>query len=121
MIAHRSTVFEENSIIFMHRRNIRITEELPVGYLTSWPKRGQLAVTKQAATLNSGMTVSDFPTLLAAEGANPEDDRFVEVHIYGPISIRAVAEVSLRARGTAIRRKALREKLAKFGIPVTDH
>jgi hypothetical protein len=121
MIGHRATVFEENSVVFMHRRQIPVTSELPAGYRALWEDRGRLAAVKQAAELDPRTAEADFPSLLMSDGATAEDDRFVEVHIYGSMSIHAVAEVSFQSRGSAVRRKALREKLAKFGIPLKEH
>ena len=121
MIAHRATVFEENSVVFMHRRQVPITGELPTGYRAIWQDRGRLAVAKLAASISPNTVTADFPTLLLRDGKKPEDDQFVEVHIYGSLSIYSVAEVSLGGRGSAIRRKALTEKLAKYGVSLKSH
>lgn len=119
MIAHPATVFEENSIVFMDRFKLPLTAELPAGHRALWQDRGRLAVVKLADAINPGLAEADFPALLIRDGAQPEDDQFIEVHVYGPLSIHSVAAVSQQTRGSAIRHKALREKLAKFGIPLT--
>ena len=118
MIAHRATVFEENTVVFMDRIKLPVTAHLPAGFRAIWRDRGRLAVVKLADALVPDMTAGDFPSLLISNGAKPEDDQFVEVHIYGPISIHSVAEVSLQTRGSAVRHKALREKLTQYGIPL---
>jgi hypothetical protein len=121
MIAHRTTVFEENSIVFIHRSQLPITAELPPGYRALWQDRGRLAVAKLADALRPGMTQADFPELLLRDGAQAEDDEFIEAHIYGSISIRSVAAVSHNSKSSAIRHKALQEKLDKLGIPLKKH
>jgi len=120
MIAHRATVFEENTIVFMRRSRLPLTGELPVGHRALWQDRGRLAAVKLTDAISPSTTEADFPALLISDGAKPEDDQFVEVHVYGPFSIHSVAEVSQKTRGSAVRHKALREKLAKFGIPLKE-
>ena len=121
MIAHRATVFEENTIVFMDRRKEILTAELPPGYRANWNDRGKLAVAKLASKLSHSMTEADFSSLLMNDGAKPEDDQFVEVHIYGSISIHTVQEVSLSSRSNVIRREALQEQLDQYNIPLKEH
>lgn len=121
MIAHRSTVFEENSVMFMHQRNLGITSALPDGFMAPWQNRGRLALAKYAGALSAEMVASDFPAVLASEGVNAEEDAFIEVHIYGPLSIRTVADVSVHAGSTDIRQEALQIKLTNFGITLKFH
>ena len=121
MIAHRATVFEENSVVYMQRLKSTITDPLPVGFRAIWQDRGRLAVVKLAGALALGTTVDDFPALLLSNGKKSEDDQFVEVHIYGSITIHSVAEVSMKRSCSTVRHKALREKLDKYGIPMKKH
>ncbi|MCX7110228.1 MAG: hypothetical protein NTX45_08885 [Proteobacteria bacterium] len=121
MIAHRATVFEENSIVFMDRRKEFLTAELPAGYRAIWQDRGKLAVAKLASKLSHTMTEADFSSLLMNDGAKPEDDQFVEVHIYGSFSMRTVEEISLSSGSRTVYPEALKEKLDKFGIRLKRH
>lgn len=123
MIEHRASVFEENSVVFMHRLQIPVTAALPEGYLASWQERGRLAVAKLATMLAANGNAVDFPRLLLENGASAADDHFMEVHIFGSLSIHSVAEISWlnNGRGSAVKRKALQEKLKKLGIPLTQH
>ncbi len=121
MIAHRVSVFEENSVLFMEKIDIGITKDLPGGYRAAWEKRGKLAVAKLAGRITRKTSQRDFPNLLLKNGTGTGDDDFIEVHIYGPISVRTMERVTIKAkkkkrRGYAVRVKALREKLANYGV-----
>ena len=121
MIAHRATVFEENSVVYMQRLKLTITDPLPAGFRAIWQDRGRLAVVKLADALALVTTAGDFPALLMSNGTKPEDDQFLEVHIYGSITIHSVAEVSMKKSCSTVRHKALREKLNKYGIPLKQY
>jgi len=105
----------------MHRRQIPVTEELPSGYRVLWCDRGRLAVAKPATVVDPNTVEADFPALLLREGLQPEDDQFLEVHVYGPISIHTVEGVSLKPGSATVKRKALQERLGKFGIRLVSH
>jgi hypothetical protein len=81
IIAHRATVFEENSIVFVHRRQLPETADMPPGYRAIWENRGRLAVAKLAHAIDANTTETDFPALLLRNGATSDDDDFIEVHI----------------------------------------
>lgn len=122
MIAHRASVFEENSVLFMEHQDIGMKDahKLPHGYRATWENRGKLCIAKLAAKID-GTTLPDaYSGLLLQQGRTSEEDDFVEVHIWGPMTIRTVEEVSLNPRekraARAITSRASRERLAKFGV-----
>lgn len=124
MIAHRASVFEENSVLFMQHHDVNAKDgyKLPSGYLATWENRGKLCVAKLAADIDDA-TVSDaYSGLLLRQGSTSEDDDFVEVHIWGPMTIRTVEEVSFNPRekrtARAITNRANRERLAQFGVVI---
>lgn len=123
MIAHRASVFEENSVLFMGRHNIPMSEadNLPVGYRSVWEERGKLVIAKLAGKIGPNMRGDAFQVILLREGASSEDDSFVEVHIWGPMTGRTFGRVVVsrpkQRAGRAILR-ALGEKLAKVGVMV---
>lgn len=120
MIATRASVFEENSVVFMERHNVRLTGDLPIGFRAPWMHRGRLAVAKLAGKLRAGMTDADFSALLLHNGTGSGDDDFIEVHIYGPLTIKAVKSVHLtNPGGTGVRIKTFRHRLEQQGIPLT--
>jgi len=115
LVADRTTVFEENSAVFVRDRGSR----LPPGRRATWDQRSRLCVAKLAAAIHAGTTPSDYPGLLLHQGATLEEDRFVEAHIWGPLTVRTCERVILvpkgKMRGQAFR-KALRSRLAVVGV-----
>jgi len=114
-IAHRTSVFEDNSAVFFRDRDYK----LPPGYRATWKERAKLCVAKLAAALQAGMEFADFPGVLLQQGESPEEDRFVEVHIWGSVSRRTFELAILNSNKSKLRhpaRKALTQRLAKAGI-----
>jgi hypothetical protein len=121
MIAHRSSVFEENSAVFMERRKIKISREpkVPKGYKATWAERGKLCVAKLAGKIDSKTASDKYSGILLKQGPTSEDDDFVEVHIYGAMTVLTMEEVivtSSRQRQRATILKAIKIKLAKYGV-----
>ncbi len=119
MIAHRASVLEGNSALLMKGWAYNV----PAGSRAVWNERARLCVAKLAARLRPETTKADFASLLLRPGARPEDDEFVEVHIWGPMSSWTFARVVLsRPAGPAKSRvKALRTKLALAGIDLEEN
>lgn len=123
LTAHRATVFEENDVLFMKRRDLKLSEmvDLPRGHRAVWAERGKLCLAKLGGKLHAGMTEADFAGLLMRPGATTDDDDFVEVHVFGPITIRAIEKVVLvkpdNSRAARAKRRAWSEKLrAQYGV-----
>jgi hypothetical protein len=121
MIAHRASLLEGNSALLMEKW----AYNLPLGLRAVWADRARLCVSKLAASLRPEITTADFVSLLLHPGARPEDDDFVEVHIWGPMSSWTLARVVLSGtagarRPARARVKALRAKLAKAGIDLEE-
>lgn len=121
MIAHRASVFEENSILFMEHHDILVAEthNLPKGYKATWDERTKLCIAKLSGKIDKNTPKDDFPGILLKQGNTSADDEFVEVHIWGPITIRAVERIEFlgpknkykRARINDIKRKLQRYQL----------
>ena len=121
MISHRASVFEENSAQFMERRKIKISREpkLPKGYRARWDNRGKLCVAKLASQIDSHTRPDKYSALLLREGATSENDEFVEVHIYGAMTVLTMEQVIVTAHNRnqkATILKAIKFKLAKHGV-----
>jgi hypothetical protein len=123
MIAHRATVFTEITVRWMRRHLARIVEgdELPRGFRAPWQARARLAVVKVSDRLTASMDRGAFPALLLAEGADTSADEFIEVHIFGPITIRTVEKVVVQKPEEAsavVKLDALAKLLRRQGVPM---
>jgi hypothetical protein len=115
MIASRTSVFEDNSAVFLGKR----PQRLRPGFRALWADRMKLGVAKLAAQVELGSAAAQFPALLLFQGGTPEEDRFVEAHIWGSLSIRTCERVILPSEPKKTRQvllKALRLKLKAFDV-----
>ena len=113
MIAHRASIFEENSTVFMKRH----AYEPPAGHRIGWGDRGKLCVAKLAARIGPGTPETQFPGILLRTGATSGDDDFVEVHIWGPMSLRTAERILVATSLKKALQKAIRNRLR--GLHVT--
>lgn len=116
MIAHRATVFEGNVVMRLLDTTIRETISLPAGYRATWQERAKLCVAKLAEQLDDKTTQDQYPDILLKQGTSSAEDDFVEVHIYGPMTVRTMAQVTVVGRLKEVYRSVLKEKLAKFNV-----
>jgi hypothetical protein len=124
MICHRASVFEENSVLFMEHRKIKVSRKtnLPNGYRATWSDRAKLCVAKLAGKIDSATVSDKYSGLLIKQGVASEDDEFVEVHIWGPMTVLTMERVIVTSpkpnqRATIIR--AIKAKLGKHKVPVS--
>ena len=125
MIAHRTSVFEANSALFMDTHGIGMAnaDELPSGYRATWGDRARLCVAKLAAEIKDDIESDEFARELLVQGRTTADDDFIEVHVWGPINIRTVDRVVIQRRKRApskVSIRALRVKLKKLGVPLEE-
>jgi hypothetical protein len=124
MIAHRASVFEENSVTFMGHKLKGFLElaDLPRGYRATWAERGKLCVAKLHGSIDASTQPDKYSGMLLREGNNTEDDDFVEVHICGSMTARTLERVivspHLKRKQSATIIKALKEKLSKLGVGI---
>jgi hypothetical protein len=98
MIRMRATLFHENTLQFMIKNNIRAADPLPKGLRAVWLQKGMLAAAKLEEELSSTSTAADFPQLLVRQGpAGKGEDVFLEVHIYGSLTIQSAKEITFPA------------------------
>ena len=129
MIAHRTSVFDENSVLFFSKHfnpGVFFSNQsnpptpLPRGHRATWDERGKLCVAKLAGRIDGAMTPGAYSGLLLRQGSTPEEDDFVEVHVWGPMTIRTVEQVFLDESTSRTARKiinrAIKQRLAKFGV-----
>ncbi|MDA1013895.1 MAG: hypothetical protein O3A00_05505 [Planctomycetota bacterium] len=91
MIAHRSSVFEENSAMFVQRKGVPLTK----GLRSTWGDRMKLCVAKLARQIDADTNSENFPELLLKPGRQAIDDNFVEVQIFGDMTILTFERVRL--------------------------
>jgi hypothetical protein len=94
-IANRATVLEENSFAFV-QKHCQVSEQVPLGYRTIWPKRHRLAVAKLGNRVSATTQPADFVSIVLSPAAERQADEFIEVHIYGPFDGNAVESVAAR-------------------------
>ena len=124
MIADRASVLEENSVTFMERHSVKASRNpaVPKGYRAPWGSRAKVCVAKLAAHIDSTTRPNEYSGLLLRQGTTPAAHEYVEVHIFGPITILTMAKVTVtkpnkRQKATVV--KALKSKLAKYGVSVS--
>jgi hypothetical protein len=94
MIGHRASVFHENSILFLRRHHYKI----PPGYRAVWRDRAKLGIAKLAVHIKESTLAADFPALLLRQGETSAKDQFLEVHVWGPLSIYCLDRVGISKR-----------------------
>jgi hypothetical protein len=122
MIAHRASVIEENSALFMERHGVKVARDpgMPKGYLAPWAERDKICTAKLAARIDSTTTRNQYSSLLLKQGATSADDEFVEVHIWGPMTVLSIEKVTITdSKGASeTRLNALISQLKKHGVTV---
>lgn len=117
LIEERTTVFEENSLYFGVRKNLGLRKPVvPLGFRTTWARRDELAAAKLQSALHAGAGLADFAGILLTLGKGPEDDDFVEVHIYGPLHRRNIARLTIRGA----KRRAERGIIKQLEVTLTS-
>ena len=130
MIAHRASVLEENCILFMKHHDVKFAEAdlLPLGYRAPWKERAKVCIAKLANRLEATTSPDSFPDILLQQGLTTADSRFVEIHIWGPISRHTLREVVIlqQSRGRTLsgkyktRLRAVPLKYRIFGSQLAD-
>ena len=118
MIAHCASLFPENTAIFFHRH----PGAPPKGFRCTWRDRSKLCVVKCSDRISQDTTPPQFPEILLAIGKSAIEDDFVEVQVFGPITVRTFQKVELRADVTQdptheVYVRVFREFLEQHEIP----
>ena len=125
MIAHRASLFEENSVIFMERHDIggRKSYAVPPGFRAPWDRYVALCVAKLTDKFLPDTPSTAFPGILLSSGSTPGDDEFVEVHIWGSLTIHSFRRVIVRKWNTAyapVDMTALAARLSHSGVELVS-
>jgi len=119
-VAHRSTVFEENSLVFARQFKIIVGNPPPLGYRAVWNDRHKLAVAKLHERIDRATDRGDFAGILLKQAAGTDEVEFVEVHIYGSLNRSAIECVRIpqkevRSPEAKVIVKSMGRKLAEVG------
>lgn len=112
MIGHRASVYEENSAISLKKHDY----ETPYGHRATWSERARLCVAKLGGRIRATTTRDQFSHLLLYPGISSREDSFVEVHVWGPVTIRTIGRILVGKQRRQASRKALRDRLKGFGV-----
>lgn len=116
LIAERTTVFGGNSAAFVIEHKLKDAAKLLPGHRAPWADRAKLVVAHVGERVADP---PDFPRVLIHQGRSTDDDRFVEVQVWGSMTVRTIEKVVyLRnphdRRVTPSRLAALARDLARF-------
>jgi hypothetical protein len=125
MIAHRASVFEENSTLFMDHQGILMSQanELPKGCRATWEERHKFCVAKLHRSIDAATQPNQYSALLLHQGAKTDNDDFVEVHIWGSMTRRTIERVTVpRPKNSAERIiiKAIKESFETVGATLEE-
>lgn len=95
-IEDRASVMRENSFDFYDRYHLgdRNAVEEP-GWRSVWTGRAQLGVAHLEPAISAATADGDLPNIILFSGTTRQDDRYMEVHIYGELSWQTLARVVL--------------------------
>lgn len=120
--AHRLSAFEENSISFFLRNKVQLTnaEAAIRGFRCSWKDRHLLVVAKLEPNLQPTTTSAEFPGILLKDGASGADDEFIELHLFGSMTLKSVEKLTVfrsrSGRPSVTKLKALKERALAAGV-----
>lgn len=97
-ICHRTTVCQENSVVFCETHKTTIINPDLRGFVASWDDRSKLALCKLQDAVQHGQTVEDIQALLIQD--DPQNRKgyedFIECHVYGLPHVLNSREITYR-------------------------
>jgi len=118
LIEQRTSVFEDNNVVFTvcsQKTTMAQAIDLPPGHLTDWQNRHKLAVAKLAMQLpESPPSQEEIAGILIDQGATTADDRFIELHIFGPMTVLTIEKVRVTPKQVGSRRKPKKAEVASL-------
>jgi len=88
MTAHRISCFEGNTAVQYHQKR-----DFSGLIRSDWYNRHEICFAMFAGLLELGSTPADFPAILVQSGRTSAEDQFVEVHLFGPMTLRTFESV----------------------------
>jgi len=95
-IRDRASVMRENAFNFYERYNLgrKDAQEAP-GWRSTWSDRARLGVAHLEPAITTAIARNDIAKLILFSGPNRDDDRYMEVQIFGELSWQSLSKVSL--------------------------
>lgn len=90
LIAHRTSVFQENLLVLSQRQGFLLHEPIPPGFRAEWAQRNILAKAKLHPDIGPSTRDDEFPGILLKDRGNGD---FIEAHIYGPLNRHTIERV----------------------------
>ena len=122
-ISHRTTVFEENTVVFCEKHPIQLGKEPPAGYRTVWEDRHRLAAAKLHTEFDDQTEPDSFPGILLKQKGGTDTDEFIEAHIYGKLDLTAVERFIApkpKRREDQVLAQRLKRKLREAGAKIEN-
>ncbi len=122
-ISHRTTVFEENTLVFCAKHKVVVGQAPPNGYLSTWEERARLAVCKLGSQLTIATTLAEFAEILVVQTGKTDTDEFLECHIFGRLSIPNVESfwaAKPKSKEDKVLAARAKRKLRDAGVTVED-
>jgi hypothetical protein len=94
VVRDRSSLLEENTYFFTQHHSILPGTPIPPGYRSTWPDRHKLAVAKLGSLVSGATTEKEYPQMLLTNGGSKASDKFIEIHIYGPLDGNSIEAVT---------------------------
>ena len=94
MIGHRASLFNENSALFFHKNGPNI----PLGMKSSWANRAILGIAKLANFITPKCGLAEFESLVLRPGATSLQDEFIEVQVFGELTVYSFESVRLKSK-----------------------
>jgi hypothetical protein len=125
LTSFRIALLEMNMLVFFKEKcsDYWKTERIPCGYRATWEERARLAVAKLAYCLEPGHDAEKFAAILLTRGATNADDKFIEVHVLGNMTVRTMERIVLNRRPSNVKRavlKALKHNLHRYNVAWLD-
>ena len=89
-IAHRTSVFEENLLVYYRKNLIPAGQPPPPGLRAVWNDRHRLAVAKLHGEIHPNTSDASFAALFLKPKGATDADEFIEAHVYGMLDVKAV-------------------------------
>ena len=122
-ISHRTTVFEENTLVFCEKHTIQVGQRPPAGYRAVWEDRHRLAGAKSHGEIDDQTEPEEFPAILLKQKGGTDTDEFIEVHVYGKLDLTAVERFIApkpKRKDDQVLAQRLKRKLREAGAKIEN-